>query len=236
MTTLTLQPGLRPAQLPPTLQPHAVLSLAPPTDRRRSALISAAVYTLLGGGLLWIGRVRAEAKPVFHPMGPVVILDPAPFQPALPAFHPVAQSHAEVPVLVHPPVLASQVIPETPGALPSQDLSHEVLFPPVSNPADGTTGTGSAPITLSGDAVRVLHQVDPVYPTLAMAAHLQGQVVIRMTIDERGLPSEVVAVSGPRVFQEPALRAARQWHFEPARENGRPVPATFLLNLNFVLR
>ena len=235
MTTLTLQPGLRPAQLPPTLEPHAVLSLAPPTDRRRSAAISAAVYALVGGGLLWMGRARAEAKPMFHPMGPVVILDPAPFQPALPAFHPVAQSHAEVPVLVHPPALPSEVISDTPRALPSQDLSHEVPSTPVSNQADGT-GTGSGPITLSGDSVRILHQVDPVYPSLAMAAHLQGQVVIRMTIDERGLPSDVVAVSGPQVFQDPALRAARQWRFEPARQNGQPVPATFLLNLNFVLR
>jgi len=61
-------------------------------------------------------------------------------------------------------------------------------------------------------------------------------VVIRMTIDERGLPSDVQAVSGIPVLQAPALRAARQWRFEPARQNGQPVAATFLLTLNFVLR
>ncbi|MDE3034166.1 MAG: TonB family protein, partial [Acidobacteriota bacterium] len=35
---------------------------------------------------------------------------------------------------------------------------------------------------------------------------------------------------------EEALRAARQWRFEPARINGQAVPASFRLTLNFRLR
>jgi protein TonB len=236
MTTLTLQPGLRPAQLPPTLQPHAVLSVAPPTDRRRSAAISAMVYAILGGGLFWLARagaVVAVAPP--QPMGPVVVFDPAPMvaTPATP--HAIAPPKmTDVPAIAPP---ANNL--ETPVAMPSRDMSHDppvlTATSPVSNPADGP-GTTSGPISLSGDAVRVLYQVNPVYPPLAKMAHQQGQVVIRMTIDERGLPSDVQAVSGIPTLQAPALKAARQWRFEPARQNGQPVAATFLLTLNFVLR
>ena len=233
MTTLTLQPGLRSA-LPPTLQPHAVLSIAPPTDRRRSLAASLAVYALVGGGALWLGHARAVARQPLVPVGPVVLLNPLPASPALPAFHPPAP--ARVPSLAPPPVMPSQLIPDAPAALPTQDRSNEPpAEPSVAGPSD-TAAPAGGPITLSGDAVRILRQVNPVYPSMAMAAHLQGQVVIRMTIDAQGLPSVVEAVSGPQVFHEPALRAARQWRFEPARQNGEPVPATFLLTLNFVLR
>jgi protein TonB len=169
------------------------------------------------------------------PVGPVVIFDPAPMASMPSAPHAVTPPKmADVPAIAAP-----SNIPETPVAMPSQDMSHDpaaiTATSPVSNPADGT-GTASGPISLSGDAVRVLYQVNPVYPPLAMAAHQQGQVVIRMTIDERGLPSDVQAVSGIPTLQAPALRAARQWRFEPARQNGQPVAATFLLTLNFVLR
>lgn len=236
MTTLTLQPGLRPAQLPPTLQPHAVLSLAPPTDWRRSAVISAMVYAFLGGGIFWIARAgTAAVLAPPPPVGPVVIFDPAPMASVPSAPHAVTPPKvADVPAIAPP-----SDIPQTPVAMPSQDLSHDPPAITATSPVSAPTadpGTGGGSITLSGDAVRVLYQVNPVYPPLAMAAHQQGQVVIRMTIDERGLPTDVQAVSGIPTLQAPALRAARQWRFEPARQNGQPVSATFLLTLNFVLR
>lgn len=234
MTTLSLQPGLRPAQLPPTLQPHAVLSIAPPTDRRRSAAVSAAVYAIIAGGLIWLGHAGAmvvQRMPV--PIGSVTLNEPSLPSP-VPHAAPMPKN-ADVPVIAttHTAPLDTSLAPST---MPTAQNSAP-LTPPVT-PAVSTDGpgTGGGPITLSGDAVRILHQVDPIYPALAMAAHLQGQVVVRMTIDERGLPSDVEAISGPQVFQGPALRAARQWRFESARQNGVAVPATFLLTLNFVLR
>ncbi|HTL97433.1 MAG TPA: hypothetical protein VL181_01390, partial [Holophagaceae bacterium] len=82
MTTLFRQPGLRPAQapaaLPPTLQPHAVLSLAPPTDRARSAAFSAAIYALLAGGVILLARAGtaiASRPPIAT--GPTVYIDSA---------------------------------------------------------------------------------------------------------------------------------------------------------------
>ncbi|HET8901450.1 MAG TPA: energy transducer TonB, partial [Holophagaceae bacterium] len=196
MTTLTLQPGLRPAPLPPTLQPHAVLSLAPPTDWRRSAAVSVMVYAILGGGLFWMAHAGVVAIQKLPPtIGPVVLNEapPTTVRTVAPAHPVVATKAPDVPVIAR--TAPSDAIPETPASLPTQNLSNDPPTAPPTNPATGPA-TASGPISLSGDAVHVLYQVNPVYPPLAMAAHLQGQVVIRMTIDERGLPSDVQAVSG----------------------------------------
>ncbi len=82
----------------------------------------------------------------------------------------------------------------------------------------------------------VLHRVDPVYPDFARSARIQGPVVLMMTVDERGQPSQVQVLEGHPVFHEAALQAARQWRFEPARLDGQPASATFRLALKFSLR
>ena len=239
MTTRFNQPSLRPApDLPPGLQPHAVLALAPPTDRRRSAAMSAAVYALLAGGVVWAAHAGAAViKQTGITHGPIVIIDPAKAitSPAQP--HPAAVA-PKVPVLpviskVAPP---SDAIPDTPTPMPTVDHSTDAPATPVATSTPASTGTDGGPISLSSDAVRVLHQVNPQYPPLAMAAHLQGQVVVRMVINAQGVPIQAEAVSGPEVFKGPAMRAAQQWRFQPATQGGQAVPATFLLTLNFVLR
>ena len=237
MTTLTLQPGLRPAPLPPTLQPHAVLSIAPPTDRRRSAALSGLVYAILAGGAVWMAHVGVR---VIQPLPPVIgsltLSEPGPQVPP---------AHA-TPATAVPPNPVAPVIERTPPMNPIDDLNTTATLPtqaaspwqPPLSPVVSTGGPGASGglITLSGSSVRILHRVDPLYPPMAKVAHQQGRVVIRMTIDEHGNPTEVNALSGPEVFQGPALQAARQWRFVPALQNGEPVAATFLLTLNFVLR
>ncbi len=239
MTTLSHQPSLRPAlaSLPPTLQPHAVLSLAPPVDRARSFAVSAGVYALLAGGLIWAAHTGVQAIQTLPPaIGPVVIGVPSPPTPVPVQPHPATPSKA--------PVMPQQVVPKDliPDVAPPLDTTDHSGEPPLqsvqaSGPGpNATTATNAGPISLSGDSVRILHSVTPTYPPLAKMARRQGQVVIRMTIDTGGIPTDVQAVSGEDVFTLPALQAARQWRFAPATQNGVAVPATFLLTLNFVLK
>lgn len=242
MTTLSRQPSLRPAPaaagLPPTLQPHAVLSVAPPTDRTRSLAVSGAVYLLVAGGLAWFAHAAPQIlKPLPLPVGPVVLINPLanPLPP-----QPFVKPQVKPATVPDTPPVVSQQIPDTPPTLPTADHSHDAPAQTPSGPAQpagpATTASPNGPVNLSGDSVRILHSVTPVYPPLAKMAHKQGQVVIRMTIDTAGNPTDVQAVSGEDIFKLPALQAARQWRFAPATQNGQPVPATFLLTLNFVLR
>jgi len=82
----------------------------------------------------------------------------------------------------------------------------------------------------------VLKQVSPIYPDFAKRAHIQGAVLLLMTVDEQGQPIDVAILEGHPVFQETALQAARQWRFEPAKVDGRPVIAVFRLTLKFTLK
>ena len=84
--------------------------------------------------------------------------------------------------------------------------------------------------------VRILSQVQPVYPSLARAARVQGPVVLRMTIDTLGVPTDVQVASGHPALQAEAMRAARLWRFAPAMVNGQALSATFQLTIIFSLR
>ena len=231
MTTLTLQPGLRPAPLPPTLQPHAVLSIAPPTDRMRSAAAAAAIYAMLGFGGVWLSHLGAAGvRPLPIPIGTVTISYPStPLPPSPAVSSPTHAANPVTPAIPVPKVNASLDASPLMPVQPSQTA-------PTPAPPDAVSGPLGAPLSISGSTVQILHQVNPIYPPLAKASHLEGQVVIRMTIDERGIPTQVDALSGSAVFTGPALQAAQQWRFAPALQNGEPVPATFLLTLNFVLK
>ena len=97
-----------------------------------------------------------------------------------------------------------------------------------------TSGPVVHDFTATGLAV--LRQVPPVYPDLARHARIEGPVLLRITVDEQGQPTLVEVLKGHTVFHAAARQAALQWRFAPARMDGRPVPASFQLTLNFRLR
>ncbi|HLY57373.1 MAG TPA: TonB family protein [Stellaceae bacterium] len=80
-------------------------------------------------------------------------------------------------------------------------------------------------------------KVEPRYTELARQAHLQGIVVLRAVIDERG---NVVGIELRKRLQfgldEEAVKAVSQWKFTPALLNGRPVKVFFDLSVIFEVR
>jgi TonB family protein len=84
--------------------------------------------------------------------------------------------------------------------------------------------------------IRIKHQPEsPAYPPEAKAQHIQGTVVVRLTIGADGKVTEAKALSGPAELQECAVSFAKGWEFEPAKVNGKPVPARFKLTMPFRL-
>ena len=78
--------------------------------------------------------------------------------------------------------------------------------------------------------------MQPDYPTLARQAEIEGRVVLKVTIDERGrVISAVVIRSDAQVFNNAAVEAVKQWTFEPAEQSGNPVKATIIVPLEFAL-
>jgi TonB family protein len=74
----------------------------------------------------------------------------------------------------------------------------------------------------------------PNYPAIARAAHAEGDVVVRVTIDEGGNIIEAQAVSGHPLLQAAAVSAAREAKFTPTRLEGKPVQIRGSLVYNFV--
>jgi|SRR5579883_1377309 len=74
--------------------------------------------------------------------------------------------------------------------------------------------------------------VDCQYPTLARAAHLQGEVKLLVTVAADGTVTRVAKQSGSDVLAEPAIRAVSRWLYEGCATGkmcGAAVTFTFVL-------
>jgi TonB family protein len=54
------------------------------------------------------------------------------------------------------------------------------------------------------------------YPPLALAARIQGDVILEVTADKNGKIQNITLISGPNLLVEEAERAMKAWHFGPA--------------------
>lgn len=92
-------------------------------------------------------------------------------------------------------------------------------------------------IQVSPDALRqhLLHRVEPSYPFNAQLARIQGVVVLKVTIDENGKVTAVKEVSGHPLLIDPARAAVKWWKFEPFMLNGKAVPASSQVAVEFWL-
>ncbi|HEY7725566.1 MAG TPA: TonB-dependent receptor [Anaeromyxobacteraceae bacterium] len=70
----------------------------------------------------------------------------------------------------------------------------------------------------------LVRAVEARYPPGALAARLEGEVGLELTVGLDGLPSDVTVVrsAGPE-FDAAAIEAVTQWRFTPARQGGEPV-------------
>lgn len=122
---------------------------------------------------------------------------------------------------------------------PPLDLSQLEL---ALNPGDGGFGGGDFAINLAAvgggsdevDAIfslsdldqkpRVVYQPAPVYPPELAKKNMQGTVYVLFVVDKTGRTRDIaVQKSTHPAFNEPAIKAVRQWKFEPGKRKGQPV-------------
>ncbi len=70
-----------------------------------------------------------------------------------------------------------------------------------------------------------MHAPKPRYPRMAIKRGIEGSVVVKILINEQGLPYDVSILksSGFKVLDEAAIKTAMQWKFSPALVDGKPV-------------
>jgi len=95
----------------------------------------------------------------------------------------------------------------------------------------------SKPITVTSDvqAAKLLRKVIPVYPKLAIAAHISGTVRLMGVVAKDGTVQQIRVVSGPALLVEAALDAVRQWVYRPTMLNNKPVEVIAPIDVIFTL-
>ena len=90
-------------------------------------------------------------------------------------------------------------------------------------------------VTAGVIAGNLISKVDPVYPAIAKAAHVQGAVVLHATISKTGTVEELEVVSGPEMLRTSAMDAVRQWTYKPYLMNGQPTEVETTITVNYTL-
>lgn len=162
---------------------------------------------------------KAEAQPVVRPalnLGKI----------SKPKMKRPAQSTSTEP----PPVLSADAA-ATPNII-SQSLSSATpqpnALPMPAPPAARKGGQLEQP--------KLLSSVAAVYPALARAQGVQGDVTIDALIDGNGKVSATNVLTGNPLLQKAAVDALRLWKYQPAKLNGEAIPIHINVTISFHLK
>ena len=201
---------------------------------------AAAIGALIGAPLFATDLPEPRRPLVFESITPITVPDvPAPVRPQ------------------EAPSPATQFIPVTePVALPP-DTPSLVADPPADFVAHGGTGVPTDAFDPVGDSVvapppppvrrdpvpvggvirpptRVVY-VQPVYPQMALAARIEGTVILQAVIDEKGSVRELRVLRGHPLLDDAAIQAVTRWQFTPTLLNGTTVPVVMTVTVAFML-
>lgn len=111
--------------------------------------------------------------------------------------------------------------------------------PPPPPPAPGPAPTPRSAGPLASGATPVpVEMPPPRYPAQAERRGLTGTVRVRAEVGTDGVPTSVAVVegSGTRELDRAALDAVRRWRFRPGQVDGKPVPGSVVVPIEFAMR
>ena len=103
---------------------------------------------------------------------------------------------------------------------------------------EGEPGVGGAHAGFRDNVTQptLLSKTEPEYSDEARKVKLQGMVLLRIVVDERGRVGDIVVTQGLGLgLDERAVAAVRKWRFRPGMRAGRPVPTTAIVQVSFRL-
>ena len=98
----------------------------------------------------------------------------------------------------------------------------------------------SAGILLANESpqemLQIKKRVDPKYPAILKQAGIEGDVDLKLAVNEQGKVDKAEAVKASNAdFIPAAMEAVKQWEFTPATDNGKPIKAEVLIPFKFRL-
>jgi protein TonB len=215
---------------------------------RRSLFSSTVLGSVLWGALL---LTLALLLPLWHPAPleerrPRIDLQRTPMLPPPPSIAPRLPAHGAPPKadrgrilprpgdMPLPPAAPDYVwdvgeskssVPPGPDVGPVE--AHDVV-PPLAHPID-------EPVDYYDEPPLATHRPEPQYPDIARSGGIEGVVRLEVVVDRDGAVRSARVLEPGSLFDDAALKAARQWRFRPATVNGHPVTAKVGLTFRFTL-
>jgi protein TonB len=128
-------------------------------------------------------------------------------------------------------------------ALPQRSTAESAQ--PASQKNVATEQTSSKPLEAETEKVKVasgvttgllIKRVNPVYPSEARAAYIQGMVVLHAEISKTGDITDLELVDGPIELAGSTVAAVRQWKYKPYLLMGQPVTVDTEIRVNYTLQ
>lgn len=207
-----------------------------PTQRRVMIGLVIAAHVAVSYALLQVSEIReavAGAAPLF------VSILPAPVEKVQPAVvpRPVRKVHdAPRPVITAAPTQTPVPAEFSVAPAPPEPVPLSAPEPAAAQPAP-QPAPPAPPREIPASAVQYLEVPVPIYPRASRRAGEAGRVLVRVFIDEAGLPRQVLVhqSSGFARLDEAATAAVRKARFKPYSDNGQPVAGWALVPLSFDL-
>lgn len=188
------------------------------------------------------------APPAPEPPAPAPAAPPTPAPPKpQPKPEPVKPQPAPKPVQ-KAPLLPKAIADPTPapnaptGTLdsappaPVADATPPAPAAPAAPPSAPAQPSGAA-VQLPSSNAAYLNNPRPSYPSISRRMGEQGKVLLRVLVDENGLPQqiEIKQSSGFDRLDKAALASVQRWRFVPGKRNGVPEAMWNIVPVNFVL-
>ena len=93
------------------------------------------------------------------------------------------------------------------------------------------------PLPLSDEErPKLIRRISPAYPVVALKSRLQGKVIMDVTTDYAGRVIMLKIVHGHPLLRAAAIKAVRQWQYEPYIVKGKAVAVNFTVTVAFFLK
>jgi protein TonB len=231
------------------------------THKPWTVAVSALVQAAMLGVLILIPLIYTEALP--KQMLTTFLVAPAPPPPPPPPAAPAPTVvHHIVRIIQAGKMMAPSVIPKKVNIIKEEELPPDVGVIGVVGGVPGGMPGGQAGGVLGGiiggipggnlppppkaapqrvrvggnvQQAKMVRMVQPVYPTIAKQAHIQGTVILHAIIAKDGTVQELQLVGGPPLLVKNAMDAVKQWRYQPTLLNGDPVEVDTTISVIFSL-
>ncbi len=218
------------------------------SEDKINKIVGLSLVLALHGGLLYMAMSYKLIPPPQEAVTLFVdMINPPPKKEEPPPPEPPKPPPKKVELVKEKPIIKPQPAPvlvtEAPVTSPAEPVApppppQPVIQPPQPEPVAEEPVKPAQPVMMTSElSLACPDRSPPNYPAISRRLGEQGQVKLKVELDETGrvTSARVVESSGFKRLDEAGLNAVKSWRCNPATRDGKPVRAVALQPLDFIL-